>query len=73
MKKIAFAAAVLFTLGLTSCSKDFTCTCAYNDGTEDVTTTTKFEDTKKGDATEACDDADAVVKIIDANGTCSLD
>lgn len=44
MKKALFIAVALFTIGFTSCKKDWTCTCTDPDGTSvdiPLTNTTK--------------------------------
>ncbi len=74
MKKfVVLFAAVAFAAGLTSCSKDYTCTCSYNNGVSDTTSVSMFVDVKKADAEDACDAAQAAFVIIDANANCSLD
>lgn len=73
MKKVLlFTFAVAMFAGLSSCSKDYTCTCNYNDGTTDQTTTVVYEGVKKDEAEEACTASEIAFKIIDANASCSL-
>ena len=73
MKKFAIVAAAVLAFGLTSCSKDYNCSCTYNNGVSDTTTVTAFVDAKKADAEEACDALQTAVKLVDASGTCTLD
>jgi hypothetical protein len=69
MKKLSIiAVAALFTLGLTSCKKDYTCTCTDSTGAKQVYDLGKQ---KKGDAKDACNTAGSL--WILAGGTCSLD
>ena len=46
---VAFLAAVL----LSSCKKEYTCECTYNNGSTSMTTSTVIKDTKKN-AEDAC-------------------
>lgn len=68
MKKLSIlAVAVIFTLGLTSCKKDYTCTCTVGG----VSSATEIKDAKKSDAKDACDALSALSAI--GGGSCSLD
>ncbi len=68
MKNLSILAiASIFTLSLTSCKKDYTCSCT----TGGVTTSTEFKDAKKADAQDACDALSALNAI--GGGSCSLD
>lgn len=76
MKKalFGFAMAAVLTVGFTSCKKDYSCTCNYNlVGLGDTTITYQYPKVSKSDAEETCDLQDTQVKLIDANGSCSLD
>lgn len=70
MKKLTLlAAAAIITLGLTSCKKDYTCTC-----TEPGITTADvyaFNDLKKKDAEAACDTWNSLYLI--GGGSCNLE
>lgn len=69
MKKLSIlAVAALFTLGLTSCKKDYTCTCTDSTGDKQVYDLGKQ---KKGEAKDACNAAGSL--WILAGGTCELD
>jgi hypothetical protein len=51
-----FMGAIAF--GSTSCKKDYTCTCTYDDGNgSTATVTAEYTKVKKKDAEEACDSA----------------
>ncbi|MFT6211136.1 MAG: hypothetical protein ACJATE_001767 [Bacteroidia bacterium] len=69
MKKVFGVLAIaLMAGGMTSCKKDFTCTCTTSvTGTTPITTSTTINATK-ADAEEACESGNAV-----ANVSCSLD
>jgi hypothetical protein len=69
MKKALFLG-VLFccSLLMTSCSKDFTCTCTILGDT----TITEFNNVNKSDAESACEDAEAAAKSIDPDASCTL-
>lgn len=71
MKKLSIlAVAALFTFGLTSCKKDWNCTC-----TDSTTGTTPdvypINDAKKKDAEKACDVWGALYTPF--GGSCSLE
>ena len=70
MKKvIAFGAfAVLGVVALSSCKKDYTCTCTVNGGTISAT----YTKVKKADAEEACSSSETTYKVADASASCSL-
>lgn len=63
MKKTVLAIAVLFVT-LSSCTKDYSCTCVETDVYEGITTTYtydyKIEEAKKSDARAACNEATIV-------------
>lgn len=68
MKKFFIPAlAALFIVGMTSCKKDYTCTCTV-DG---VSTSATIEDASKSDAQDACDELDAINSLL--GGSCTLD
>ncbi len=57
MKKLALSIAALafIATSMTSCKKDYTCACSYNNGIADVTQDYPINNQKKKDAEEACD------------------
>jgi hypothetical protein len=58
MKKLflSIAALAFIATSMTSCKKDYSCDCTYDDGTGTmVTEKTPIKDAKKKDAEEACD------------------
>ncbi len=74
MKKVTLLlTAVAFTLCLASCSKDYTCTCKYNNGTSDTTQVVLYPDAKKSDAEDACTATQLTLLIIDASASCNID
>lgn len=72
MKKLLALGMLLGALSLTSCKKDYTCSCSYNNGMSDTTFTVMYESAKKSDAEEACDASQASFQIVDANASCTL-
>lgn len=60
MKKFAllFAAGAFVASSLTSCEKEYTCNCAWSDGTGEISYT--FE-AKKKDAEAACGDYETTI------------
>ncbi len=73
MKKISLLILCAgMALGLASCRKDYTCTCTYNAGSGNVTVPVIYDNVKKSDATEACENSEAVFKTADPNATCTL-
>jgi hypothetical protein len=71
MKKVLLVAAVA-AFAMTSCKKDYTCTCTYTDpmggGTE--TQTYPMKDVKKKDAKSTCNTLGSL--WISAGGTCDF-
>lgn len=69
MKKFSIlAVAAIFVLGLSSCKKDYTCTCTYPSGDPESVT---YKDVKKKDAEDACDALSALAAI--GGGSCKID
>ena len=66
MKKLLLIASFA-VIGLTSCKKDYNCTCNILG----QTTVIPFENTSKDDAQTACDAENAVAQLV--GGTCTLD
>lgn len=66
MKKLVLAIAALGLISLTSCKKEYTCSCSIL-GT---TTEAKSGKVKKADAKTWCETADTQAKIV--GGSCSL-
>lgn len=74
MKKFLYVLMAAGSLAaVTSCSKDYSCHCEYNNGTADSTFTVVYTDVKKSEAEEACTASQAALTIIDANATCHID
>jgi len=64
MKKVLLIAAVAFTI--TSCKKDYTCTCTYDGKTYPF----EMKDVKKKDAKDACNSLGSA--YITQGGTCDF-
>jgi len=76
MKKLSSIAivAMFAALALTSCKKDYTCTCTIHDSSgiiADTSFSTVFPNQKKDDAKSACDNGDAVLYTV--TYSCELD
>jgi len=72
MKKIILACTLFIMLSmLSSCVKSFTCACVYNDGNEEVTTTTEYT-TAKSAAEESCSEVETELKNLYPDAECSL-
>jgi len=74
MKNFLFVSAIVLAFGLTSCTKDYTCTCTSTDSSgtiADIVTTVTYNDSKKSDAEDACTNAESTVGTIST--TCVLD
>lgn len=54
MKKVLLFVAVVGTIGMTSCKKDYTCECTYEILGETETHSFEIENAKKSDAEDAC-------------------
>ena len=69
MKKllILFVSA-MFVFGMSSCKKDYTCTCTILQQ-ESVS---QIDNVKKGDAEDACDGLQTAARAIDPEASCSL-
>ena len=72
MKKLLSIAAVTVALvSLSSCKKDYTCTCKYTPtGFTEQTSTTTLADYKKKDAETACVNIQSTYNLV--GGTCEL-
>lgn len=69
MKNLLLPIAIVALFALSSCTKEYTCTCVQEvAGFDPVTTMTTFE-AKKSDAEDSCAALDAVSSAI----TCTLD
>lgn len=76
MKKVLFAFLVAgaMAVGLTSCKKDYNCTCNYTFSSTDTTVTYTYPSVKKSDAEDACDLAQTSLTTGGfTNVSCSLD
>lgn len=71
MKKILTIGvfALFGVIALSSCKKDWTCTCTVNGVTGTAAT---YKDTKKSDAKASCDSVESLSKLIDASASCSI-
>lgn len=67
MKGILAIAVVAMTFGLTSCKKDWTCTCTSSGSSSSIT----IPDAKKGDAEDACEALE--FSAFGTSQTCELD
>jgi len=70
MKNLFIIFSVVALFSLTSCTKEYTCTCTTDIGGTVTTTTTTFE-AKKKDAEASCDGLTTTVAGITT--TCTLD
>lgn len=73
MKKIALLAGVVAMVAMTSCKKEWTCTCTTTDSSgliPDVSASTTIKDTKKN-AKETCESGSASVGTLSTS--CSID
>ncbi len=70
MKKIIVfgAFAVLGVVALSSCKKDYTCTCTINGSSASTT----YKDVKKKDAEASCESLETTSKILDPGASCSI-
>lgn len=66
MRKAFALVAVVALVGMTSCKKDYTCTCTTTDssGTIPTQTTTRDFNAKKKDAKEACEALNSTVGTL---------
>ena len=73
-KTIMILAASAFVLGMTSCKKDYTCTCTVDTAGITATASTTINDTKKN-AEEACEAGNSSTTLagITTSTTCTLD
>ncbi|HUM48324.1 MAG TPA: hypothetical protein PLD84_15440 [Chitinophagales bacterium] len=67
MKKVLLIVTVIAAFGLTSCKKDYNCTCIILG----QTTVSPINNSSKDDAEEACDALDVSAQIV--GGSCTLD
>ncbi|MBN9292682.1 MAG: hypothetical protein J0G96_01735 [Flavobacteriia bacterium] len=68
MKKVLFVAAVA-VLGLSSCKKDWTCSCTGTSGSANVAT---YSNTTKKLATDACKTYETNAKTVFPNIACEV-
>jgi len=72
MNRFIIVISVTFLLCTTSsCVKSYVCACTYNDGTEEVTSTTEYT-TAESAAQESCSQSESDLKTIYSDATCSL-
>ncbi len=69
MKKV-FVLGTLALIGLSSCKKDWTCTCEVNSFGITVSGSSTIENATRSDAKEACDEGDYVTSV--ATSECSI-
>lgn len=69
MKKVLFLGAAIALFGMTSCKKDYDCTCSgdwswdeFNASGTIPSTSYTIEDAKEDDAKAECDDSEAQIK-----------
>jgi hypothetical protein len=67
MKKVIFAIAALGLISLTSCKKEYTCSCTVSGTTTDIKSGTKL---KKSEAETWCKSAGSIYTL--AGGSCAL-
>ena len=68
-KTLLFACATLICAAtMTSCKKDYTCTCKVAGQTIPL----ELKDVKKKDAQSSCDQAQTTYRIADASASCGL-
>lgn len=70
MKKTLFIAAFAVAIGLTSCKKDYNCTCSYPASSLIPSSTILIPNVTKKDAEKACDTYNAVA-LLDG-GSCTI-
>lgn len=68
-KSFLFVAALAFVASMSSCKKEYTCTCKYDQGGVSAEVSYTFE-AKKSDAEDACN---AYVSTAGSGYTCTLD
>lgn len=69
MKKLVLFMAIAFTVSLTACKKDYTCTCTFGSG---GSSDAEYKSVKKKDAEEACSETETELKKVDSAGSCKL-
>jgi len=73
VKKLFVIAAAIGLFGMTSCKKDYSCSCAWDVGGVQQAQTWDYGKQKKSDAEDACASQEAQLKLIDSGASCSLD
>jgi hypothetical protein len=69
---LSVAFAVLMIAGLSSCKKDYSCTCTWTQQGTSMSQDYPYGKQTKGDAKEACDDQEAIWKALDPDASCEL-
>jgi len=72
-KNIFFTATVVFALILSSCKKDYTCTCKSSDPSITSIDSQPLGKQTKKKAKEACSLYQSQVQMVDETATCSID
>ena len=70
MKKVLFFVAVIAAASMTSCTKDYTCTCTAS-GVESITEYPGLNNEEAEAAETACNNADQATKLISADNGCT--
>lgn len=72
MKKSMFYLGSLLLITISSCKKDFTCTCTYTQLGVSQTAPLEYKKVKEKDAEENCNATEETYKKIDPQAKCSL-
>jgi hypothetical protein len=76
MKKLlSLSIAFALVVGLSSCTKDYNCTCVFtNPGdTSSTTLNIPIANVKKSDAEDACSLSETTYRIVDPTANCTLE
>ncbi len=73
MKKVLFlAVAIASVTSLSSCKKDYTCSCTYDLLGTSTTASIEIAKSSKADATTACDAETTSLQTYDSAASCTL-
>lgn len=64
--------AFLASMGLASCKRDFACQCTYGDDYEEGKESFEYEDVKKEDAVDACNEKESSLQVTHDRANCEL-
>ena len=70
MKKVLFFVAVIAAASLTSCTKDYTCTCTVS-GVETITEYPGLNNEEAEAGETACNSSDEALKLFSADDGCT--